>query len=266
MTRSLDFDFGSDYGLAVDLDERIRVVECSMAHYDERLDRGKVADHADRHLPAVETAVQKMVSWGSEAETYLERVFGERPRSDGLPDERRVDAPAQRSGRPRALRPRPVRARRASVRRPAEFARGWRVRRPNFPRVSPRSRARDPLGRPRRIRRGRVRPARSRRGRGNGARARRARARATRPSSATTRPLRRSRRRGTNSPQARTSPPRPTSNWPRPASSCGRSTRARRSPTTGSPWSSAPRPLPSGSFRSRCCKSSASRDESNCST
>jgi hypothetical protein len=95
MTRSLDVDLGSDYGLALDLDERIRVVECSMAHYDERLDRGKVADLAGRHFPAVETAVEKTVSWGSEAETYLERVFGEPLQSNGLPTERRAGAPTQ---------------------------------------------------------------------------------------------------------------------------------------------------------------------------
>lgn len=58
-------------------EERIEVVARSMARYDERLDRERVADLAGRHLPAVETAVRKTVSWGRNPEEYLDSVFGD---------------------------------------------------------------------------------------------------------------------------------------------------------------------------------------------
>ena len=78
--------------LSLEIDERIRVVARSMAAYDERLDRERVADLAGRHLSAVEAAVEKTVSWGREADAYLERVFGSRP--DGALVEEHADAPA----------------------------------------------------------------------------------------------------------------------------------------------------------------------------
>jgi hypothetical protein len=79
--------------LSLDVRDRIRVVERSMAYYDDRLDRERVADLAGRHLPAVQTAVEKTISWGRDPETYLERVFGETFRGDLAAGER-ADAPA----------------------------------------------------------------------------------------------------------------------------------------------------------------------------
>lgn len=96
MTHSVDPDAGSARsGLDLDLDERIRIVERSMVRYDEHLDRERVVTLAGRHLPAVETGVEKTIAWGTEAETYLERVFDGTPGSDGFPVEREADAPAQ---------------------------------------------------------------------------------------------------------------------------------------------------------------------------
>jgi hypothetical protein len=98
-----DSDFDRDPGsdstldddLGLDLDERTRIVERSMAHYDDRLDRERVADIAGRHRPAVETAVEKTVSWGRQPDAYLERVFDAESVRDGRLPERGADAPAQ---------------------------------------------------------------------------------------------------------------------------------------------------------------------------
>lgn len=73
-------------------EERIEIVARSMARYDERLDRERVADRSGRHFPAVETAVRKTVSWGRNPEEYLRRVF-EADSGRSL-SERRADAPA----------------------------------------------------------------------------------------------------------------------------------------------------------------------------
>lgn len=73
--------------LPLETEERVRVVARSLAAYDERLDRERVTELAGRHRPAVETAVEKTVSWGLDAEQYLERVFGEL-------SEQSADAPA----------------------------------------------------------------------------------------------------------------------------------------------------------------------------
>lgn len=76
--------------LSLALDERIRIVSRSMARYDERLDRERVADLSGRHFPAVETAVGKTVSWGRNPEEYLDSAFED---SSSLA-ECRADAPA----------------------------------------------------------------------------------------------------------------------------------------------------------------------------
>lgn len=86
MTLAADFD--------LDLDERIRIVERSMVYYDDRLDRGQVADLAGRHHPAVETAVEKTISWGRAAEPYLERVFEDDPGRNESLTEREANVPA----------------------------------------------------------------------------------------------------------------------------------------------------------------------------
>lgn len=70
--------------LSLDAAERRRVVAESMARYDDRLDRERVSSLAGRHLPAVETAVEKTVSWGRDPAAYLDRVFGDgSARADG---------------------------------------------------------------------------------------------------------------------------------------------------------------------------------------
>lgn len=71
----------------LEIETRIRAVTASMAYYDEQLDRERVVDLAGRHLPAVEAAVTKTISWGRDPEKYLKRVF------DAVP-EGRADDPA----------------------------------------------------------------------------------------------------------------------------------------------------------------------------